>query len=435
LGSYRLNVTPKAYTGTFPLSIADTGRYFQSPNGKPFFIHGQSLWELEVQPTRAQVDQILNLLTSQGFNALVVETFEHLFSNQSPPYLNVEGNAPFTMSGSTPPYTVDFSTMTSAYWNFLDYIIDGCNSRGILVVLMVCYWGFQGTQEGWSAELTAETQAHRISYGVNLATRYRNRPNILYTLGGDNPNGATQFADIASGLLSVNPHILMSGHSSRGTDGFASFGSIAGFNVNTQYSNNAGIVADAATCYARNIVFFLIENEYENATSQTNQTQRCQAYQSLLGGAAGHLFGGDPYWSLGQDNSAGLGGISVATAITNYGNTTATQHQAFIKQLWTAFAWWKLVPQTPLSGTGVTAITWGLATDGSFAPFYTPAGAAFTATMTNITHASVRARWYDPTNGTFATDAASPLSNTGTHLFTPPGLNAAGDADLVLVLD
>jgi hypothetical protein len=52
--------------------------------------------------------------------------------------------------------------------------------------------------------------------------------------------------------------------------------------------------------------------------------------------------------------------------------------------------------------------------------------------------ASARARWLDPTTGTFVADAAGTgyvIANTGTHAFTTPGLNQSGDADWLLVLD
>ena len=45
-----------------------------------------------------------------------------------------------------------------------------------------------------------------------------------------------------------------------------------------------------------------------------------------------------------------------------------------------------------------------------------------------------RARWFDPTSATY-TLIGTGLANTGSHAFTPLGLNAAGDSDWVLVLD
>jgi hypothetical protein len=49
--------------------------------------------------------------------------------------------------------------------------------------------------------------------------------------------------------------------------------------------------------------------------------------------------------------------------------------------------------------------------------------------------APASAHWYDPSRGTYAAVAGSPLANTGTRKFTPPGKNGDGDGDWVLVLE
>lgn len=48
---------------------------------------------------------------------------------------------------------------------------------------------------------------------------------------------------------------------------------------------------------------------------------------------------------------------------------------------------------------------------------------------------TVTARWFDPTDGSYTADAASPLSNSGTHDFSRATANADGDADWILLLE
>jgi hypothetical protein len=48
---------------------------------------------------------------------------------------------------------------------------------------------------------------------------------------------------------------------------------------------------------------------------------------------------------------------------------------------------------------------------------------------------AVNASWYDPTRGTLTTIDGSPFANSGTHDFAPPGKNADGDGDWVLLLE
>jgi hypothetical protein len=92
-------------------------------------------------------------------------------------------------------------------------------------------------------------------------------------------------------------------------------------------------------------------------------------------------------------------------------------------------------------GGGMEWIVAAAAPDGSLLTAYVPdahAGdGAFGIDMTAL-RGSSRARWYDPTNGTFQADVSGDgyvLPNSGQQSFTIPGLNAAGDADWVLIID
>ncbi len=48
---------------------------------------------------------------------------------------------------------------------------------------------------------------------------------------------------------------------------------------------------------------------------------------------------------------------------------------------------------------------------------------------------AVTARWYDPSRGSFSKIEGSPFANSGQRYFIPPGNNADGDGDWVLVLE
>jgi len=48
---------------------------------------------------------------------------------------------------------------------------------------------------------------------------------------------------------------------------------------------------------------------------------------------------------------------------------------------------------------------------------------------------TVTCRWFDPTDGSYAADAASPHANSSSHDFSRSGANAGGDHDWVLVLE
>ena len=79
-------------------------------------------------------------------------------------------------------------------------------------------------------------------------------------------------------------------------------------------------------------------------------------------------------------------------------------------------------------------MTAALTPDGSLGMAYLPQGGTITVAMTKLQN-DVSARWFDPSANTFLAIAGSPFSNTGTHQFTAPGKNRAGDPDWVLLLE
>lgn len=427
----------------FPIGLSANNRYLINAKGNPFYLRGMALWELEVNGTRAQIDQVLQGCVSQGFNAILVEVAEHLFSFQTPPYQNSESNIPYTgMTGSTPPYSsVNFSALNDAYFQRIDYIVRRSFYCGLLVVMTPAYYGFASTQEGWGVggELGADTQAHRQAYGAALAKRYLPWSNVMWCWGGDNISGAALYNDISTGMATITSAGLYTGHASRTVDAYSVFnGNVGLFNVNSLYSDNANMVANAATCWSRGIPFFLVEDEYENATSQTNQTQRCQKMQAWCGGARGDFFGNDPMWALGSSGDSN-GTVDVATCITKYLYTTASTSMANMTALFRSVGMNNHAPVTGTQlitsslGTGASAVTPSLANDGSSGIAYVPTGGTVTANLSAFARSGITADWHDPTNNTY-TVAASGLTNAGTQNFTTPASNFGGDADFTLRL-
>ena len=72
--------------------------------------------------------------------------------------------------------------------------------------------------------------------------------------------------------------------------------------------------------------------------------------------------------------------------------------------------------------------------DGRLAIAYLPTGHPVDVDMTRMAGRRVRAQWYDPTTGKYATIPGSPFARSGRRTFTAPGKNHDGDQDWVLVL-
>lgn len=72
--------------------------------------------------------------------------------------------------------------------------------------------------------------------------------------------------------------------------------------------------------------------------------------------------------------------------------------------------------------------------DGRLAIIYVPESQTITLDLARLS-GPAKARWFDPTDGSYKSAESAPVPNSGRHEFTPPGKNAAGDTDFVLVLE
>lgn len=405
--------------GTFPLSVAPSGRYLQDALGNPFFIHGDSPWTIEVQLTRAQVDTYLDDRQSKGFTAILFEAFEKKFSDNSPTYRNREGFDPFV------PMT-NFGVPNESYWQMVDYIVAGAAARGMACFIAFDYLGFNAGDEGWMAETTAESNGDLQTYGAFLETRYGNR-NVIWVAGGDYPGDTTQRDkqwQIVTGMRSVRTTGIITGHSRRTESAYSAWAGYAGFNLNNIYTDGTEYNY-AATEYARSgpIPFILLEGYYENAAvGGTAADLRRQAYTSVLAGACGHMYGG-PYWDFG---SAAFSGVGVTFAMSHLTTTGSSQMQYVKPFFTTSYPFHLLVPKTDASlvttslGSGTSRVVPARASNGNYALIWTP-DVTVTVDMTAMVPASVRVRYFNPSDGTYSTASGSPFANTGTQSFNPPG--------------
>lgn len=434
-----------------PLAVHTSGRYL-TRNGSPFLLIGDTPWSLPIDCTTSQIDSYLADRQGKGCTAILFELIENAYSHQTPRYRNVNGHDPFTSLTGTPSATAANWTLSDAYWDHIDYLIDGATSRGIVSCVTPAYTGYGGGGDGWLTAYSAASDGTLQSYGAALATRYAGKP-IIWVMGGDDANDGqaagnygsgttpqrTKQWQIALGIRSVDANALITGHTARnGTGGvsgeaYAAWTSgYTGFNVNNTYAQET--LADgpglAATAYGRSgpMPFFMIEAGYEN-TDGSDGGGIIPAIQSVLGGALGGWFGGhDVLWHMGSYTPPS----TVAAALSTYLSGSWSVHSNF-GALLTSKEWWKLAPQTGTTlvttakGTGASTICPALASDGSFAMIWTPS-ANFTVDMTALSPSSVRARWWNYSDGAFTAASGSPFSNTGTQAFTAPG-------DRILVLD
>ena len=151
-----------------PLGVSANGLYLQHADGTPFFYLGDTAWLLPERLNRDEAAYYLKRAAEAGFNVAQVQTL-----NGVPSY-NAYGR-PSHVDGW------DFSKIDESdaygYWDHLDYIIDTAASQGVYIG-MTCIWG--GLVK---AGLMTEDDAR--AYGRFLAERYKDKPNIIWIIGGD----------------------------------------------------------------------------------------------------------------------------------------------------------------------------------------------------------------------------------------------------------
>lgn len=415
----------------FPLRVEAGKRYLVDAQGRPFFMLADTPWTLAVNLQKADTTAYLNDRKQRGFNALMIELIEH--SHSSPLTRNAYGDAPFlgTISGSSCPSGPcwDFSRPNEAYWAHVDWMMNEIERLGFLAVILPAYIGYGGGAEGWYRDTLANGPTVMRNYARFLANRYKGHDNILWVQGGDyNPSNRDIVSAVAAGVRDVIPDALQTFHGGRGTGAVEFWGAEPWLNVNDIYTSSSTVVAEANQAWNLSTMpYFLIEAKYEGeGASQT--TVRVQAYQAVLSGAFGQMLGNAPLW-LFEDGWQEAMDSPGARHMTQLANTFGSR------------AWWQLVPDfshTLLKsgyGSGNTQSVAALAADRSFAMAYLATQTTVSLDMSRLAGPRVTATWRDPTTGAQSAAAGSPFTaSAGARSITPPGKNASGAYDWVLIL-
>src|SRR5690349_21969948 len=199
----------------YPLKASANGRYLLDQNNVPFRVQGDTAWDLLVVPTSSEVDAYLNNRSAKNINTLLVELVEHrAYHAFSPAPANRNGDRPFlkTLSGGTYASAndlADLSTPNDAYFAYVDTILAKIAAKNMVVLLTPLYMGWAAstvqsdTNEGWSADMNANSASNCYKYGQYVGDRYRNQKNLIWVHGGDAfapaPNIATCIKQVMQG--------------------------------------------------------------------------------------------------------------------------------------------------------------------------------------------------------------------------------------------
>ncbi len=425
-------------TDLFPISISPTKRYLQDALGRPFLIHGDTAWSLIAELTRDEVELYLSDRKSRGFNTLVVSLIEHRFSTNAP--ANAYGQLPFNTEGH-------FSDPNDRYFNHADWVLRRARELGFLLLLAPAYMGYGGGDEGWYEKMLASGAGKLRAYGRYIGKRYASYDNIIWLHAGDhNPSDKNLVRAIVDGIVDTAPSTLHTAHCAPETAALDYWDGESWLALNNIYTY--GRVLPAAWRQNRRsprMPFILIESAYENEHGVTEQRLRMQAFDAILGGAAGHVFGNNPIWHF---DGPGIypSPLDWKDALDSAG-AKSMQH---FQKLMNGLAWWTLQPaqrlivnnrnqsywskfQRWLSSNADKRAVGAVAEDGSLAVIYLPSARSIEINLALLSSTNVTADWYDPTDGSYLSTETE-LHPNGTQVFTSPERNSAGFSDWVLLL-
>src|SRR5712664_1088597 len=335
----------------FPLKVSESHRYFVDQRGRPFRIHGDSAQSLIVNLTREEAAAYLDDRRAKGFNTLNVNLIEHKFAINAPK--NINGDTPFTSPDN-------FAAPNEAYFVFADSIIDLAASKGMLVSLAPMYLGISGGPEGWWSALTNRFNTPEVCYrfGLYIGRRYKNRPNILWVIGGDftpppGSEGEKRLHKFMEGIKAAGASQLWSGdwHAPCISTDVRAFAS--DMDVNAVYTY--GIQGSDGLTYGESRRAFnfspprpayLKETGYEEEGWMPGDPTSVRSYEywAVLGGAtAGLFFGHRDIWEFATSRwSSGF--MPNARPWQASLNSTGAFDMKRLGRLLDSVQWYKLVP-------------------------------------------------------------------------------------------
>jgi hypothetical protein len=440
--SWSIHTTKRASSlDGYPLRVGQTRRYLVDRRGRPFLIVGDAPQSLIVNASLRDAKTYLANRAARGFNSVWINLLCNRYTGGRADGTTFDGIAPFTTPG-------DLSTPNEQYFRRADAIVRMADRYGITVFLDPIETG------GWLDVLRENGLRKDVGYGRWIGDRYRSFPNIVWFNGNDfqqwrvKANDAVALA-VARGIRETDARHIQTVELDAKTSGSRDDPSwtpvIALDAAYTYYPTYAQVLKE----YTRPdfAPTFLVEANYEFEDARP-RTLRRQEYWSLLSGAAGQLYGNRYTWQFGPTRLVGNKyGWRATFGWRNTLDSKGVTELEYVTKLFASRRWFELVPDNDhrlvTSGIGTFATrgqvddsdyaTAARTPDGKLGIVYLPTRRLVSVDLRRL-GPEVDAKWYDPTSGQFIPVGGSPFRNTAKWDFTPPGANAGGDDDWVLVL-
>jgi hypothetical protein len=415
----------------YPLKRGANARLLYDQVGTPFFWSGDSAQSIFTQLNQSEVVTYLEDRKNRGVNIIVGNLIEHLFANNAP--ANYYRDSPFTGT----PFQ---ATPNEIYFDNVDYVINQAAIRGIIILLHPLYLGYSGTEQGWDSEVNSASISQMTAWGEYLGNRYKDYPNIIWSIGGDRDPTAlmTKVNATVTGIRNYDTNHLFTTNQEPNGYAIDHWSPLPSWlKINNVYAYTDTIYINSKTAYdlSPNMPFFMMESTYENEHGGSAQLIRSEAYYPVLSGAIGYSFGNCPMWNFGAISAVGFCD-NTSKKWQDALDDPASMQMTYVSNLFRYREWYNLVPDYGHTVMTAGYGTWGnpnyataaLTSNGNTMIAYLPTTRQVTINMSKMSGTQSIAYWYDPIKGT--TTTIGTYNNSGTHDFTP-----SGNQDWVLVID
>lgn len=389
------------------LTVDSTQRFLRR-DGHPWFLFGDTAWELFHRLGAGDAEHYLHTRREQGFNTVFAVAISEFGGADVP---NAEGELPLVDRDPERP--------NEPYWMHVDRIVETANREHLTVGLLPC-WGSYWSEEG---ELFS-TPARALAFACWIAERYRTA-DVIWVLGGDRNVENQRHVDVieafAAGIRQVvgdqqliTYHPRESSKDEVGSAPWMDFDLIQSGHHGWNPANYQLIEQARGQTPSRPVIEG--EPNYENhpvmdpewkpvpGWSFSAADARRAIYHATFAGAAGHVYGCDGIYQM-----SGVGEPDPITGAAHYwrdalqapGARQVAAAARLLERL--RFDEWEprqdiLVRRIGFRGGHLRAMA---RTDGSAAAVYAPWGRSVHLDPGQLRLQGARAFWWDPRAGSF----------------------------------
>jgi hypothetical protein len=442
------------------LKVSDNHRFLVTETGQPFFWLGDTAWELFHRLDRDEVELYLEDRERKGFTIIQAVALAELEGLTEP---NRYGHLPLAESDPAHPAMQDGPA--NDYWDFVDEALDLAAAHNLYVGFLPT-WGKYVTSSAFDGKVNGIFNVtNALAYGRFLGERYRDRPNLIWILGGDKaPSTSEAIAiwramarGIAEGLSGRGDHdaALMTYHTSGPghvsdylhdepwldfTSAQSSHGDLVeSWRFIEKHWNRQPTkpVIDLESSYPDALIpaAWLPESmrsAHRSTKPATDDHARRAAYWAVFAGAFGHTYGHNSIWQMYAPPHTPI--LNAKLTWREALNAPSAAQMGHLRRLIETRPFLSHAPDQTLIashvGEGADHLR-GLRGDG-YALIYTPTGRKFDSHLGQLPGGKVNAFWFDPRTGRRTT--IGQFESKGRRTFDPPGEEKPGN-DWVLVLE